>query len=240
MNVNKRGFFSWLFFQDPDKVKGKGNATYVHDSVTAPAQDRWLRLTIIMNGAARSMEMRAFPINIGRMDSYGGIKIDDKNVCKQHAVINLQDGILTITDNNSKNGVRVGGNKIVPNITTPLACADSVQIGYAEIVIDDFSGSLSSFGIDSTAFPDSVGYAPQKPQVDIPQESVAAANPANNTCSGCGNTNNPESKFCKGCGKPMGIVAPAPAPVKPFCDKCGAKNVNMANFCAGCGNNLQQ
>ncbi|MDR2182717.1 MAG: FHA domain-containing protein [Clostridiales bacterium] len=248
MSVKKRGFFSWLFFQDPDKGKNKTEAepqAFPVDSGIPDLAPGWANLSVFIDGVQTDMEMSVFPFNIGRIDSPGGIKIDDKGISRQHAIVDLQNGVLTITDANSKNGVTVGANKIFPGAPTPLQRGDSAKIGHAEIIFNDFSQPVMPGAvpppeiavrdalIGGTEFlpgaaPEAAPAAPQPPQ---PVDGLA--------CVGCGAINKPDSKFCRGCGKPMMAAPPAPAAgPKPFCSKCGAKNVNLANFCAGCGNNL--
>jgi len=252
MSIKKRGFFNWLFFQDPDKGKTPDTPGQPHLSADIP---RWVKVSVFIDGEQADMKLNTFPFSIGRIESPGGIKIDDKGISRQHATVNLQNGILTVVDANSKNGVTIGENKIMPGAVTPLQRGDSIMIGRAEIIFNDFSqGPIpvptlaapaapmaqpagGTEFIQPAATPEAdfeapqAAYAPQAAPTPVPS-------PANPACIGCGASNQPGAKFCRGCGKPM-VVAPAPTSgPKPFCSKCGAQNTNLANFCAGCGNSL--
>lgn len=69
-------------------------------------------------------------ISIGRsQDSY--IPVDDENVSRLHCVIERNNSIFTISDNESKNGMTVNGEKMQSRI---LCDGDIMRIGSYELI----------------------------------------------------------------------------------------------------------
>jgi len=170
--------------------------------------------------------------------------------------VDLQNGILTVTDANSRNGVTIGQNKIFPGAPTSVSVGDVIKIGRAEIVIVDFSGGsvaaaqtellggatefLPSSGAHTEVF-----VAPTPPPVPSLAQMLNADADMEVICGQYGATNKGGNKFCNKCGGTLAAPTPPPTPepaagLKPICNKCGAPNTKVGNFCAGCGNSLVQ
>ena len=79
----------------------------------------------------------------------------DNSVSSRHAVINYENGFLTVTDVGSKNGTYVNGERIPVDVATQLARGTELKMGRVKIVVDDFKDAGNMFGIgsvDSTEF----------------------------------------------------------------------------------------
>ena len=251
-NIKKRGFFNWLFFKDSSEGKPPKIETAAEN--TMPSSKKWAKMTVRVDDAVTEVERTIFPVAVGRSESPNGITIIGEGVSREHAVIDLQNGILTIVDKNSKNGVLVDGVKLAPGAITPLANGNVIKIGLAEIIIGGFSEILDTPPVakvpshqDETVF---LGIAATPAPIaepapaPIPNQTVHLSHLANKPqkqeapaagvfCGECGAQNQEGKKFCKSCGKNI-----APAEPAPFCDKCGTKNPKKTKFCGKCGNNL--
>jgi len=264
--TEKRSLLSRLFFQEPKEEKPAKSAVPSSPApsrtpkievsladLNRPVPKNWVKLTVSIDGAQSVKEMTAFPFQIGRESSPDGIVIEDKNISRQHAVVDFQNGMLTVTDTQSRNGIRLAGEKLSPGRASPLSRGDILQIGSAEITITDHSGvDLSpaaqteflghiEFEAEEKHASAPVPQASQKPKPipSAPKLGVVPAADIEVPCSKCGAINMGEDKFCSGCGAPTAPAASAAAPAPmPFCERCGTKNVKMDRFCGSCGNKL--
>jgi len=84
-------------------------------------------------------KLTAFPFTIGRESLPSGLTLEDKSVSSRHAVMDLQDDMLTITDTNSRNGVKINDNVITPGVSTPINIGDTLVVGRTMITVADFS-----------------------------------------------------------------------------------------------------
>ena len=186
MNPNKRNFFDWLFFQEPSAGTAPAVSPATHRPPPAQVGDRWVKLSVYLDIMPFDRIMSSFPFAIGRTDTPGGMKIDDKSVEKRHAIIDMQGSVITVTDNNSKSGVYVGTNRIMPGVATPLNRGDVIKIGPANIAVTDFSiGVQMSFNTP-----------PQPAQQPMPPQPVSPRA----FCGKCGMKNEAMGNFCNGCG----------------------------------------
>jgi len=157
----KKGFFRRLFLQDlstndapytttppntpPYSPPGMGSPPQPPRPQPAPPstdgaqfQTKRLSLTMHLGGEPINREMRVFPFPIGREELPMGITLDDQSVSSRHAFVDLQNGVLTITDTNSTNGTKVGDNIIPPGVAIPLNKGDVLSIGRSRLVVADF------------------------------------------------------------------------------------------------------
>ena len=213
--TRKRSFLSRLFFQDSDKH----NNNFVeftpcpHElqnifnvGCTPEASDKWVQLTISAKGMKRILTLQSFPLFIGRADYPNGITLDDSSVSSRHAVINFENGGLTITDSDSKNGTFVNGRKLVAGEATFLARGEGLKIGRTEIIINDFQDGSNVYGMEyanaTELLQDEgrelVSFAESKPEIfamPYQDERISAM-----FCRNCGRKNAQQAKFCTGCG----------------------------------------
>jgi pSer/pThr/pTyr-binding forkhead associated (FHA) protein len=70
------------------------------------------------------------PVLIGRAASINTIVLNDRQVSRQHALLNIIDGQIVIIDQDSTNGTLVDGQRIK---LAPLATGSTFQIGPFEI-----------------------------------------------------------------------------------------------------------
>jgi len=68
---------------------------------------------------------------VGRSAKDNDMLIDDKQVSRQHLVIEYKDPHLYITDLNSVNGTYINGERLTPNTPTALNVGDELMIANA-------------------------------------------------------------------------------------------------------------
>jgi len=215
--TKKRGFFSRLFFQDPDETKGAVETKsppqsndFTPSASVAAAHARWVKLSMYTDGKQTQMEMTTFPFVIGREMTQLGITLDDKSASARHASMDLQNNVLTITDLQSRNGVKLGDVKLSPNVAAPVTRGAVITIGRTEIIVTDFSGAdvpaIDSSALGETEFFNQTVFLEEEAEIKPTIKSEPSI------------VQNTE--------------------VKLFCSSCGAKNVHMQKFCANCGQKL--
>jgi len=148
-----------MFFQDPNKGRqpepdsppsyddewATGVAPIhvpflAHEEATAEIiNENWVQLTISSTELATTVELTEFPIDIGSHAS--GIQLNDKAISPHHAVMDLHNGTLTITDTNSQTGVYIGDKIINPNVPYTLLPGATIGVGLTKITIEDFAGN---------------------------------------------------------------------------------------------------
>ncbi len=90
-------------------------------------------LVVVGNGRVRRVDLpERGVIEIGR-DPSCAVVLDDSAVSKRHARLELDDTRVTLTDLGSKNGTRVGGNRITKPAT--LETGHVFEVGPATLVI---------------------------------------------------------------------------------------------------------
>lgn len=211
--------------------------------VKAAQSSKQLKLTVYTNETPTHKEVNVFPFVIGREISQTGITLEDKSVSGRHAMVDLQNGNLTITDMNSRNGVKVGSDILTPGIATRLERGAVLTIGRTRIAVIDFYDDAQSAPLPTgaehlsqTAFlepdaeptygipapvaetPPPMPSAPAPSYAPAPQ-AAPALNFANaptpgRTCEKCGHSNKENVKFCSGCGTPLAPPAPGAEPQK--------------------------
>jgi len=140
-----------LFFQDPKALKDDNiniddkQPPITIDEPPQPTSERladvekWVKLAILSEETPEPFKLVVFPIIIGRRRA--DITIDDPAVSRRHAMIDLQNGVLSITDTNSKGGVGIDEGWIDPGVAYQLFADDVFVIGSTEIKIIDFAGN---------------------------------------------------------------------------------------------------
>jgi len=104
----------------------------------APTLKRWVKLTIASESIHADVELTMFPIDIGSVQS--SIQLNDKNISPRHAVMDLHNGILTITDTHSQNGVSIGSTWLNPGEPYTVNSGDTILIGRTRITVLDYAG----------------------------------------------------------------------------------------------------
>jgi len=234
--------------------------------VAPPPPEKWVELTLHLETGPISKKLTAFPFTIGRESLPSGLTIEDKSVSSRHAVMDLLDDQLTITDTNSRNGVKLNETVITPGITTPLNIGDTITVGRTKITVDDYSEEnikdeapahggtefISQHTVMINAEESPLAYQNEEPrypaqmaQPPAPAPIVPPPAPMQSPvriCSKCGYSNTDKDKFCGECGAPTAPPAPVSPPPqaapKKFCIKCGTKNESLGRFCLTCGNSL--
>jgi len=103
----------------------------------APTLKRWVKLKISSDELNAQMELQDFPIEIG--SSPCSLQLNDKGINPRHAIMDLHNGVLTITDNHSKNGVSVGSAWLNPGVCYPVNPGDIILIGRTNIKVIDYA-----------------------------------------------------------------------------------------------------
>jgi len=226
-----------MFFKDP--VEKQPDPEGGGDALTeyAPLHPRRSITLAITDGDAKTFkEMTVFPFVIGREYFEGGLQLDNKSVSRRHAIVELQSYGITITDENSSNGVKVAGKRLVPGERLVLKSGDDINIGGVMISVMDISDpaelaadpELTDLG-DRTQllFPQQTaapGYAPERGAVSPLKYDPPPVR-------------QPEPAFDK---PPAAAYQPPPAALPPtFCVQCGHPNrTEDSVFCKKCGARL--
>lgn len=159
-------------------------------------------------------------ITIGRSPDCD-IVVAESDASRKHATIAATADGFRITDNNSQNGVFVGGNRVSSQL---LRDGDAVRIGTTDFRFIDPPD------LDKTVTFQLPGTSDEK---DGTQPGVVlSAVP----CLQCGKAIAPDSCFCPECGKsdPFRPLAPSGR----ICARCGATSSATSHFCRSCGTPL--
>jgi len=164
----RRNFLHWVFFQDPAKAKrtkppeqewpysvpskDPANEWAASDIPiplpyigperpfgAAPTLKKWVKLAISSDEVQEDVELTIFPIELGSVQS--SIKLNDKTISPRHAVIDLHNGILTITDTHSQNGVSIGSLWLNPGVPYPVTPGKTILIGRTKLTVIDYAGA---------------------------------------------------------------------------------------------------
>ncbi len=101
-----------------------------------PAADgrRYARAPRLFDGISQTIFPLTSPsCRIGRGDDMD-LVVKDRSVSKHHATIHYQDGVVTVTDHESRNRTRIFNRLIDPLVPTTLKDGDLVFLGKAELV----------------------------------------------------------------------------------------------------------
>ena len=156
----KPGRLYRVFFKDPDKYRQDDEPEWQMDPVeewlqaeihipqpyipperpfgAAPTLKRWVKLTIASEDINADIELTMFPIDIGSVQS--SIQLNDKNISPRHAVMDLHNGVLTITDAHSQNGVSIGTTWLNPGVPYVVNAGDTILVGRTRITVLDYAG----------------------------------------------------------------------------------------------------
>lgn len=170
---------------------------------------RWITFAVRNEDEEVVREMNAFPFVIGREHFAGGLQIENKSVSRRHALVDLKDGEITISDQNSSNGVEISGKRLLPGEATVLRAGDLIKIGRVEMAVMDISDSPGrTAGGEFTEYSGRTEFLMPKPPPAPPNVPVNA--PVNRPgqkaarpvyCTNCGSPNTAaESMFCTKCG----------------------------------------
>jgi len=157
----KPGVLYRIFFKDPEKYRQDEEPEWQANPVeeqpplvdipipqpytgpmrpfgAAPMVKRWLKLTIASEDLQADIELTMFPVEIGSVQS--SIQLNDKSISPRHAMMDLHNGILTITDTHSQNGVSIGSVWLNPGVPYTINPGDTILIGRTRLTILDFAG----------------------------------------------------------------------------------------------------
>ncbi|MCL2360185.1 MAG: zinc ribbon domain-containing protein [Defluviitaleaceae bacterium] len=102
----------------------------------APTVKRWVKLQLSSPEINAEMELHDFPIEIGSAPC--SIQLQGKGISPRHAIMDLHNGVLTVTDTHSKNGVSIGSTWLNPGVGYPVNPGDVVLIGRTKITVLDY------------------------------------------------------------------------------------------------------
>ena len=80
----------------------------------------------------QSLSLETDPIVAGR-DASCDLQLEDQSISRRHCEIRLQAGHATVTDLNSRNGIRLGGSQLPPGEAIPWSPGVSLDVGPFEL-----------------------------------------------------------------------------------------------------------
>jgi predicted component of type VI protein secretion system len=106
------------------------------------ARDIWDELSILVVAAGQfySVPVLSAVLSVGRKEG-ADIRLRDRFVSARHAVLRFEDGIATVEDVGSLNGVRVRDMLIGVGKPTRLRPGDVIQIGASALTVRRHHGS---------------------------------------------------------------------------------------------------
>ena len=93
-----------------------------------------LSIVVFATGTFYRVPVRTAVVSVGRSKG-ADICLADRFVSARHAVLRFEEGIATVEDVGSVNGVRVGGVVIGPGRPMRLEPGDLIQIGTSALVL---------------------------------------------------------------------------------------------------------
>ncbi len=111
------------------------------DNSQNPAQQVPIRLDVLgANGeTVQTSEFLKDKIVLGRILS-ADLRIDDPRVSRIHALLEVRDGALTVTDLASSHGTFVNGSKVVES---RVKFGDTIRVGFVEVKVAKGSGKVT-------------------------------------------------------------------------------------------------
>ncbi len=103
-----------------------------------------LWLTVVEQKESRMMPMpESGELTIGRAEDCD-IILDNPSVSRNHAVLKIANGAVTVKDMDSANGTRIGGKRLPPDGEGPVPPGVAILIGGASLVVHQLA-SVQSF-----------------------------------------------------------------------------------------------
>jgi transcriptional regulator with PAS, ATPase and Fis domain len=107
-----------------------------------------LWLTVVEKTEARLLPMPETGfLRIGRTED-SDIVLSSPSVSRNHALLAVTDGVVSIKDNGSANGTRVGGKRITPNGEEPVPTGVAGLIGGVSLVVHRLGGTTTAGQVD--------------------------------------------------------------------------------------------
>ncbi len=104
----------------------------------APSSSGYLLSLVVLNSGRRLDLDASEEMLIGRKDNARGIYPDvdlglyggyDAGVSRRHAIIAMENGVCVVQDLESANGTFVNGQRVSPQVPTPLRHGDELKFG---------------------------------------------------------------------------------------------------------------
>lgn len=134
------------------------------DMATTPAPATGSALTIELHGPGtvrRSVPVTSLPVRIGRAAS-NDVVVDDNRVSGSHGQIVSHNGSLGFVDLGSRNGSKLNGSPVPPNMPVALNSGDRLTLGNADVNLV----VSNTAGVDTSDIPAPV--APYHPPFEQP------------------------------------------------------------------------
>ena len=84
------------------------------------------------DGQSREFDVEQAAIGVGRA-SDNELVLDDISVSRRHARLTFDAGQMTVEDLGSANGSYIGGQRLAPNMPTPVPAGEAVRLGDVEL-----------------------------------------------------------------------------------------------------------
>ena len=107
-------------------------------------------LVVLAGGSPRALPLPSDgEVVLGRGDACG-MTVDDASVSREHAVLRIHGGIVTIEDLGSRNGTRLAGRKLSKGEAAEVALDQIIELGAVVIAVKGPAGAPRAGGLKST------------------------------------------------------------------------------------------
>ena len=133
-----------------DAIRRNQTRTLIEDRNDSDDSIRGTRLwlTVVEKTEARLLPMpESGFLRIGRAED-SDIVLSSPSVSRNHAVLAVMGDAVSIRDNGSANGTRVGGKRIPPNGEEPVSPGVALLIGGVSLVVHKLGGAASTESLD--------------------------------------------------------------------------------------------
>ncbi len=134
-----------------DVVRRNQTRTLIEDSASSDDSLHGIRLwlTVVEKTEARLVPMpESGFLRIGRADD-SDIVLSSPSVSRNHAVLAVTNGAISIRDSGSANGTRVGGKRVPPNGEESVAPGVAVLVGGVSLVVHELGNAVNPGQLDA-------------------------------------------------------------------------------------------
>ena len=121
-------------FGHTEYLFGGGTPEKTEHIATDMVRQRKLRLYWSEDGAEKSAEISDFPFFIGRDAAFCAVVINDTGVSRKHAQISLNNGVFSVSDAGSSNGILVDG--LLVAAVMELHAGQVIRLGRVNIRVE--------------------------------------------------------------------------------------------------------